>query len=312
VTDPTLHPELTHAPVEAPSEVARQLSGDLLCVVCGYNLRGLSVRHVCPECATPVRATVLAVVDPYATVLQPIRFPRLIATGLLLWSGAALAASLLTWCQRVRDGYSILATTEVPAGPFAHLAVVMIIVSTLGGLVLIRPHARIPLWQSIAAAAAVLACISIAIAYWQIHGRYDAIHSKPFVESPSGKGVRTWMRILNGALIAAAVIGFRPNARLLAARSLVLRMGRTDRQTMLAMVGALAAAGVGDILRLIGLQTGEPLWSVLNTTGIMLIAVGSLLFTIGLVGVLIDCIRIASVIVRPAASMTDIVGAAAP
>lgn len=296
------------APIEAPAEVARQLIGNLPCVGCGYNLKGLSVRHVCPECATPVRVTVLAVIDPYATVLQPIPFPRLVATGLLVWAAAALAAGLFTWAQRLRDGYAVLAGTEVPAGPWAPLATVMIALTALAALVLIRPHGRIPAWQSLAAAAGVVACAALAVAYWQVEVRYDGIHARPFVETPSGKGVRMWMRLLIGTLTAATVIGLRPNARLLAARSLVLRMGRTDRQTMLAMVGALGVAAVGDALRLVGLHIGEPFWSVLNMAGIMLIAVGSLLFTIGLVGVLIDCIRIAAVIFRPPASMTDIVG----
>jgi hypothetical protein len=310
LTDPKPERAQQHleAQIDAPGEVARLLTGDLPCVVCKYNLRSLSIRHVCPECGTPVRVTLLAVVDPYASVLQPICFPKAVAVGLVLWSAAALGAALMTWIQRLRDGYIELANTELPAGPWALLGTSMIIASAIGALVLIRPHARIPIWQSIVAAAAILCMFALAVAYWNLHGRYDPSHSRPFIEAPAGGGVRIWVRLLLGALMIAAIVGLRANARLLAARSLVLRLGRTDRQTMLAMVGALCVAALGDGLRLVAFQTREPIAPALTTAGTILVAIGSLLFTLGLVGVFKDCIKIAQVVVRPPAALGDVVG----
>ena len=56
-------PSTDEAQVERPSVV----SGDLLCICCGYNLRGLSVVGRCSECGTPVqrsrRGNLLAVSD---------------------------------------------------------------------------------------------------------------------------------------------------------------------------------------------------------------------------------------------------------
>src|SRR5436190_23878239 len=74
------------------SALGRQLRGDLPCVACGYNLKGLSIRSVCPECGTPVRATILSVVDPHAAELTPIRLPALVALGLLFCAAGALGA----------------------------------------------------------------------------------------------------------------------------------------------------------------------------------------------------------------------------
>ena len=66
------------------SVLASELTGDLPCVRCGYNLRGLSIREHCPECDAPVRATILALVDPRASELKPLRRPRLTGWGLVL------------------------------------------------------------------------------------------------------------------------------------------------------------------------------------------------------------------------------------
>jgi hypothetical protein len=296
------------AQIDAPGEVARQLTGDLPCVVCKYNLRSLSIRHVCPECGTPVRVTLLAVVDPFATVLQPVYFPRVVAVGLVLWSAAALGAALMTWIQRFRDVYNSLSSTELPPGPWAVLGTGMIIASAVGALALIRPHARIPIWQSIAAAAGIACMLGLAVAYEWLNLHFDPRHSRPFIEAPVGLGFRVWFRLFMAALMVGAIVGLRTNARLLAARSLVLRMGRTDRQTMLAMVGALFVAAIGDAVRLVAMELREPLAPALSTTGTILIALGSLLFTLGLVGVLKDSIKIALVVLRPPAALGDLVG----
>src|SRR5262245_48877512 len=77
--------------------IARELTGDLPCVRCRYNLRGLSVRAPCPECGTPVRATLLAVVDPFAGELQPVSRPRLIVAGLIAWSLGGFGSALCVW-----------------------------------------------------------------------------------------------------------------------------------------------------------------------------------------------------------------------
>lgn len=292
----------------APQDVARKLIGDMPCIVCGYNLKTLSVRHVCPECGTPVRVTVLAVIDPYASVLQPIRFPRATAAGIVVWSCAALGAALLTWGERAIDLFAVWTGENGGSGALAWTATLLILASGLGATSLIRPHGRIAIWKSAAAFGAVILCVISAVLYWNLHAVYDRVHVRPFVEGPSGEATRTWLRLLSTGVLALAVLGLRLNARELAARSLVLRMGRADRQTMLAMAAALGVAALGDLVMLIGLNTSGAISSVADMLGIVLIAVGSMLFTAGLAGVTVDCLRIASVIVKPARSMEEMVG----
>jgi hypothetical protein len=287
------------------TEVARKLVGDLPCVVCRYNLRHLSVLEVCPECGTPVRATVLAVVDPYATVLQPVRLPVLTGFGLLIWSGAAALAAIVTWLMRTADVCAVLTGMEMRIAWAPLAGTVLMVASCIGAVVIVRPHARIPLWQSAAAVGGIACGLAAAWMYWRLHARYDPSHTRPFVEAI--KEPRTWLRLASGGLMMGAVLGLRPAARVLAARSLVLRMGRVDRQTMMAMAGALGVAALGDVVRLGAAEAGDTFGSILNTAGIVLIAIGSMLFTMGLFGVLVDCLRIAKVIIRPAASMRDVV-----
>lgn len=296
------------APASPPQDVARKLVGDMPCVACGYNLKTLSVRHVCPECGTPVRVTVLAVVDPYASVLQPIRFPRATAIGIVVWSGAALGAALLTWGQRSIDVFAVWTGENGGSGALAWTATALIVTSALGATALIRPHRRIPRWQTVAAAMAVLLCLGQAVLYWKLHAEYDPLHTRPFVEASDGLEMRTWLRLCSTAILAAAVMGLRPNARELAARSLVLRMGRADRQTMLAMAAALCVAGLGDVVMMIARSTSGTISTLLDPLSIVLIAVGSMLFTAGLFGVALDCLRIGSVIVHPARTMGEAVG----
>src|SRR3954470_14312241 len=112
--------------VRAESDIARELTGNLPCVTCRYNLRGLSIKSVCPECGTAVRAAILAAVDPYAPILQPLYAPRLAATGLMLWAGGALAAGLLTWSLRLADLFATLLDRGFPIQALSLLAVACI------------------------------------------------------------------------------------------------------------------------------------------------------------------------------------------
>src|SRR6185369_7553380 len=103
---------------------------------------------------------------------------------------------------------------------------------------------------------------------------------------------RIVLRLVIGALLIAALILLRPNARLLAARSLLLRMGRVDRQTMRAMALAVAVGMLGDLLHLIGPWLPGAILRITDSLGDFLIAVGSMLFTVGLIGVALDVFRV--------------------
>ncbi|MEX2219085.1 MAG: hypothetical protein WD749_10040 [Phycisphaerales bacterium] len=293
------------------ADLARQLTGNLPCVSCRYNLRGLSVKGVCPECGTPVRAAILAAVDPYAPILQPVTRARAVALGLLVWSGGALAAALLTWGLRAADLVATLSERPLPTRTMALAGCACIVLSGLGALALLRPHARIPLWATIGAAAGVLATLLLAPVYWRIHAVFDPSHVRPYLQMAVSLPERSYLRLAKAALLLVVIFGLRPNARLLAARSLLLRMGRVDRQAMLAMGVAVGLWIAGDLLTLLAPRAaGGAEWA--STFGLFLIALGSMLFTVGLFGVFTDVLRIAAVLLNPPAAPAEVVGPDGP
>lgn len=289
------------------------MRGDLPCAGCGYNLRGLSVRAVCPECGTPVRATILATVDPYAAALRPVYVPWLTAAGILVWSGAGLAAALLTWFLRANDAAATLAGTALFAHP-QHLDLVVslatwcVFASAIGALALVRPHSGIPFWQSLVAFGGAGALAAAASLYSNLHGGFDLSHIKPYFSPEGMHPERIRMRLTMAALLCIAIFGLRPNARLLAARSLLLRMGMVDRQTMLAMAASIGLGALGDLIHLCGTALPDGVSRIASSLGDFMIAVGAMLFTLGLAGVFLDTLRIAPVLVRPPLAIARVLG----
>jgi hypothetical protein len=122
----------------------------------------------------------------------------------------------------------------------------------------------------------------------------------------------TMLRVLIGMLASAIALFLRPNARLLVARSLALRTGRVDRQTILAIVAAAGVAILGELaLRLAGASQGR-VADVARMAGHILVPAGWALVTLGLVGSLLDAVRIARAIVMPAPSLGEVIARGAP
>jgi hypothetical protein len=308
-TGGTLHT----AGAPAPTELARQLTGDLPCFTCRYNLRGLSVKAVCPECGTPIRVAILATVDPYAPVLQPVVWSRLTAAGVVAWATGALLAGLLTWGQRLLDVISTLTDrplgTQTPARTaLAWAAVGCIAWSGVGAAAFIRPHARIPALGSVTAVAGVLATFVLGRLYWQLHLRFDSGHTPPYQLLTAPLTERSLLRLEHAGVLLVILFGLRPNARLLAARPLLMRLGRVDHQTMLTMAAAVAMGAGGDGLQILSMQwtSGGTLSLILGSVGLFMIAVGSMLFTVGLVGIFLNSLRIAGVILKPAPAPSQV------
>lgn len=291
--DPSRTPDIAE-------RVARELSGDLRCVGCGYSLRGLSVRAKCPECNLGVLATVLSVVDPRAEQLQPIRRPRLLATALLTWPIAALAATLLTWAIHALDLLSAFGLDAEPPRWMPSASAAMIALSALAATALARPHANIPRSRTVLVALAVLLHVPLILTHLMITSPVISMDNNPYLPNVDHAPERHAFRLLAAALATAIILLLRPSARLLAARSVVVRTGRVDRQSMYALAAALAIAALGDAVALVGSATTGTLASLLPPIGDILIGFGSLLFTIGLVGIVIDAARLAPVILHPA------------
>lgn len=288
------------------------LLGKLPCAVCGYDLRGLSVRSLCPECGTLVRATILLTVDPKAAALAPMRAPRMVGAGIVLWSGAGLVATLLCWLPRAGDLLALVGAPRpalLAEGEWRRQAVIGLTIGMgAGGLAFIRPMRSGRLGCSVCATIGALMFAPIAWALERISERSGAGAWPYFVGVIDEE--RTVWRLALGAALAAMLLGIRPNARLLVQRSLALRTGRVDRQTILAMVGAVGLAALGDLIRLAGSTMATEFRDPLDLVGTALVGIGSLLFTVGAAGAFFDSIRIAQALFRPAPGLHQVVGRA--
>jgi hypothetical protein len=287
---------------QIPAEAwVRVLTGELPCARCRYNLQGLSILSVCPECGTPVRGTILATVDPLAKELSPITMPTATAAGVILWAGSLLVAAAAVLALRLEEvvrameGPDLVATEAVRRVPGWAVAAAAVF-----AVAFVRPHAKISVLNSLAAGLACAAHLPLAYLMWQIFNVVDAASATPYVAiDPTWGPVRSMLRLGCAACMAVIILGIRPNGRLLVSRSLLMRTGRVDRQTLLVILAAVGLASLGDALRLAGpgLRTDQS--DLIAGLGGVVIAVGSLLILIGLVGVFIDVVRLRYAIMTP-------------
>src|SRR5690606_12139500 len=103
------------------------------------------------------------------------------------------------------------------------------------------------------------------------------------------------------------LLALRPNARQLVARSLVLRTGRVDRQTIYATAAAVGVAMVGDCLRMIASQLPVADRPFIGGVGTILVLVGSMLVTLALVGAAVDGWRIRRSLLTPSPSLGQLI-----
>ena len=288
--------------------LALELGGDLPCIRCRYNLKGLSIRGTCPECGTPMRATLLAVIDPLASELQPIEHPRLVAGGVVLWALAALAATFCSWSVRLVAIVDPSLAWLEPGSLVRLLCPVLTLLSGVGATVLIRPHAGLPRSGHLTAAVGA----GLYLPLTAVLGL--AAHLSLPMPSPGEWTIaaRGGMDGLLGAaqcvLLICILLLLRPNARLLAARSLLMREGMVDRQTMRAVAATLTLCLLGHLL---GVLTGDSMSMELpGLIGGALVAIGYALFFMGMVGIAIDCLRMRRVIASPPLSPSDLLAPA--
>ncbi|MDX2118020.1 MAG: hypothetical protein SFY96_07555 [Planctomycetota bacterium] len=252
-----------------------------------------------------MRGTILAMVDPHASELQPIYRPRVTAVGLMLWSFAAMAAVSLIWISRVSEFLPVLSPAAHRTMPWIWWCVAL---SGLGSLVLINPHRGIP-WRIRAfAAIGCSAYVPMTWLVWWVTTRVDPMFVRPYADTPPHLLQRSVLRLAIECCVIVAAISLRPAARLLVARSLVMRTGRVDRQTLLTLATTMAIAMLGDLVQVAQQLVPSLPAELCRSSGVAMIAVGSLLFTIGLVGVCVDCVRLRHAIVMPPLSMSDLLG----
>lgn len=286
--------------------LARQLTGQLYCLSCGYNLDGLSIRSECPECGVPVRATILGIVDPHADELTPLSFPRVTAIGLNLWSMGAMTAVVMVWMMRGTEVLRDLGISTWIPGVFAWIGLAGLIGSMFGAMTMIRPHTAITRAEAIRSSLGVSAYIALIFVYEAIYLGHDVVSPSPLF-APGGDAIgRSVLRIAIFVLVACIVLGLRPAAVGLAVRSVIVRTGRVDRQSMLAVLASLGIATVGDLISITAQFMPISVHDILEIISIVIISLGSVLFTVGMINICVDTIRLYPVLVRPGVGLSDI------
>lgn len=290
-------------PSPRPTTLGRELGGSLPCARCRYDLKGLSVVAVCPECGTPVRATLLSVVDPNASELRPLYRPTWTAWGMVLWGMAALLCALCVWGARLLElaGQSSLAVLTPDALSIA--AVFMALLSGVGAAALINPHDGLAMRDRRLATAGVCMYVPLLLLLYRTLVTHDFSHPAPYAFEYMTDAHRAILRIATTITLAIIILCLRENARTLAARSYLMRTGRVDRQTMAAMLGVLAIVLAGDVILLASVSTAGPTEEQLRQVGRLVVLVGSTLFTLGLAGVALDCLRLRPVLEEPPLTM---------
>ena len=311
-SDPPTRSQIAEA--DPQLAIGLSLSGPMPCITCGYDLQGLSVVGMCPECGSAVRATILAKIDPQAEELSPLASPRLTAYGLAGGVIAGVVATLLMWLPRLVDGIERFLPIEAPAllhGSLPKwLMLGALVFAGLCALAIVRPVRTTTPMQALVTLASVPFFGAMVWSVHRIHFIIDTSRPSPYFLSDVSSQ-RIGMRFVFTASVILALLCVRPAARRLARRSMAMRAGRLNRQTVLAMCGALMLASLGDVLRLCTLSTPAGLDDALQIAGTLLIVVGSGLFTLGALLSAFDAVRVARVLLRPSPSLRQVVRSAA-
>lgn len=287
--------------------LASELTGDLPCVKCRYNLKGLTVKGMCPECGTSVRTTLLAVVDPLARELRPITHPRLTAAGMLAWAVAGFLACVAMWLVQIVSTAGAWALLGENASWWLRWGAVWCVgASGVGALALVRPHGGIPARAQLRALASTLLYIPLVLIVYYLYVRvgYQIGASLPRDE----EAARTLIRLAGSACIVGILLGLRPAARMLQARWVLMRIGAVARQTMLAMAAVVGVWTIGDLCVLVSWRMHGGADELVWMAGRFFILVGSLLFTVGMLSIAVDVWRVQGVVAQKPLAVEELFG----
>lgn len=283
------------------------LGGSLPCVMCGYELRGLSISGVCPECGTAVRATILYKVDPQAEEFHPVYFRRLTAWCLVGWSLSAMLSVVVFWFLRADDLAAQLTGVKLQFGATgAVLALAFAAFSGLCLIPLIHPVRGTAKVKSALALVALAAYVPLLMLMARLLEFDQSSIRRPYFDSGIAPD-RVMLRLGIGACVIVILLCFRPIARDLVRRSLALRTGRVDRQTILGMAAVLGLIMVGDLVALWGASMGPGKGAAQLIISTVIIAVGSSIVTLGFISALIDSWRIRRAILLPSPSLRQVI-----
>ncbi|HZW06794.1 MAG TPA: hypothetical protein VFF65_06695, partial [Phycisphaerales bacterium] len=239
-----------------------------------------------------------------------------VAAGLLVWVGAFCIAAVFCGAELIRQ---ILAAWQLGEGTSAPrwqawMVGALVLLAGAGAALITRPHEQVSRRDTLLAWVAVGFHVPLAVAAVQLnllhpstlgpHGIGGSMSSLAVVWEPGPD--RTLLRIAAGLSGLAIIALMRPVTRVLVARSLAIRTGRVDRQTLLATAGAIVVVMAGDLLGLLARALGSGLGEWVLVAAVTVVALGALLLCLGLFGSLVDSVRIARAVVRPGPSMQQV------
>ncbi len=290
----------------APGAV-RPVSGIVLtpihCRRCGYNLYGLSADGPCPECGLDAWESILHTVDPAASRLPRIRNPRAVGNA-LLWLIVFVAAGLLLlvvrpltlWIDAMDPvGLSRLADWTPPW--FSLLAGVIGLTAIVWVRAL-RPQAGedpdSPLSRDIR-------WLGSGVAGWAT--LIIVMGAKEFDGEQRWVAPALWLAIAGTAVVG--LVGLRGVLEAVGLRSREYRTARGGRQGIRAMIAAIIGTAMGQVLRLAAIWTGV---DVLNTLGILISSICTLMVVIGLAYLVVNTWWIRRSLRCPPPQLQEILG----
>lgn len=291
---------------ESPSNTvgnALELQSEIRCARCGYSLQGVSVRSACSECGLPVKTTILAIVDPHAAELAPLERPKFTAFGMLLWTHGLFAGFGFMFALQLFGG-ALSRGMEYRA--IRGCGIVLITLCAIGSVALVRPHRGLKLQHRINASIGFVGfLVSISLA-WIASDPYRVMSLRDFHDSPSqSASFYGWLAAFH-LTIAVSVLLVRANARVLAARSLLMRSGFVNRQTLAATACVLVIAGFGQTMMFADARTSvERLWS---TVGVAISMTSGILLQLAGFGLVIDSWRLFRVLLEPPVKLESLLG----
>ena len=305
-------PEIEASRGGSPEALGAALAGTLPCVRCGYELRGLTVRGVCPECSTPIRVTILYAVDPNADAFREIPRGSLMGGVLVGVMGSLTGAIVLAWLSLIGTA---LARTLVWAwgSEIARWSAsgVIILVGMASALMLFlmgatnpdRPVQRAGVVLAVAGGLLLAVCGAVVVVP-------DAMGLRPGV-AYFGSDVsvdRVIGRIGSAVAVLMILFGLRPLLLELHERSALLRTGKKGRQRHNAVLGAVAVSVAGDLLRLVSTRMSSG-GTLLEATGSLAALVGSGLLALGLAGLLWNALQIRDALAHPPRTLGQLTAA---
>lgn len=281
---------------------------DLPCVNCGYNLRGLGIITVCPECGVQVRQSLLFVVDPSRSHLKPLSEPSRLGRALVLITISLFFAVMVLWApyivalsDEVRNlGGGVLREwprwSPVLAGGLALMA-----------FALVPPLKKPTDEEPSAEYAKGYRMFRLGLISWALLlaflGAVDEMWPqwwmKPMFQGApeSGGAYRHVLRIALDVSAIMIVTGVRPVVRFLALRSLNHRVGQISRQGFLALTVALIVLWIADIARLgvaLAFDSGTA-WASLQAIAItadVVTLIGFAMITLAVANGFLDAMRL--------------------